>query len=89
VFDSGAPSAKAERVVFRCLRRAGPAGAQTIVIAGHHDQPTRPEGWGVLAELVHVHAVGRPRRADAGGRTSVLIVSRRELYRTHLILKRA
>lgn len=67
VFDSGAPSAEAERVVFRFLRRVGQAGAHTIVIAGNHDQPARLEAWGVLAELVHVHAVGRPRRADAGG----------------------
>jgi len=67
VFDNGAPSAEAERVVFRFLKRVGRAGAHTVVIAGNHDQPARLEAWGVLAELVNVHAVGRPRRAEAGG----------------------
>jgi exonuclease SbcD len=67
VFDSGAPSAEAERLVFGFLKRVGRTGAHTVVIAGNHDQPARLEAWGLLAELVNVHAVGRPRRADAGG----------------------
>jgi exonuclease SbcD len=38
-----------------------------VVIAGNHDQPARLEAWGLLAELVNVHSVGRPRRAEQGG----------------------
>jgi len=67
VFDSGVPSAEAERLVFGFLKRIGGAGAHTIVIAGNHDYPARLDAWGILAELVNVHVIGRPRRAEAGG----------------------
>ena len=67
VFDTGAPAAEAERLVFRFLKRVGNAGTQTVVIAGNHDSPARLDAWGTLAELVQVHVVGRPRPADKGG----------------------
>jgi DNA repair protein SbcD/Mre11 len=67
VFDTGAPAAEAERLVFRFLKRVGGAGTQSIVIAGNHDNPARVDAWGTLAELVQVHVVGRPRPADQGG----------------------
>ena len=67
LFDTGAPSAKAERVVFRFFKRIGAAGAQTVVIAGNHDSAARLEAWGELAQLVGVHALGRPAPADRGG----------------------
>jgi exonuclease SbcD len=67
VFDSGAPAAEAERLVFRFLRRVARAGVRTVVVAGNHDHPARLDAWGTLAELAGVHVVGVPRRADAGG----------------------
>ncbi len=67
VFDNGAPAARAERVVFRFLKRIGDAGVKSVVIAGNHDNARRLEAWGILAELVGVHVVGRPRNADEGG----------------------
>jgi exonuclease SbcD len=67
LFDTGAPSAKAERVVFRFFKRLGAAGAQSVVIAGNHDSAARLEAWGELAQLVGVHVVGRPASADNGG----------------------
>lgn len=67
VFDSGAPVAEAERLVFRFFKRVGGAGVPTVVIAGNHDSPARVEAWGALAELVGVHAVPRPKRAQQGG----------------------
>lgn len=67
VFDSGAPSAEAERAVFRFFKRVGAAGAQTVVIAGNHDSGARLEAWSLLAELVGVRALGRPRKAADGG----------------------
>ncbi len=67
VFDSGAPPAKAEAVVYRFFRRIGRAGAQSVVIAGNHDSGARLDAWGQLAELVGVHAVGRPRHPSDGG----------------------
>jgi exonuclease SbcD len=67
VFDGGAPPAKAEAVVYRFFKRVGRSGAQSIVLAGNHDSGTRLEAWGELAELVGVHAIGRPRHPASGG----------------------
>jgi DNA repair protein SbcD/Mre11 len=67
VFDSRGPSAAAEGAVFRFFRRVGLTGAKTAVIAGNHDDPLRLEAWGMLAELVDVTTVARPRSADRGG----------------------
>ena len=74
IFDVGAPTAEAERVVFRFFRRVGRAGTKTVAIAGNHDSAVRMEAWGTLAELVDVHAVGHPRAADRGG---VITISNR------------
>jgi DNA repair protein SbcD/Mre11 len=67
VFDSGAPVAHAEKIVFGFFKRVGRAGTKSIVIAGNHDSPHRIEAWGMLAELVDVHAVGLPRPISRGG----------------------
>jgi exonuclease SbcD len=67
VFDSPAPSAEAERVVFEFFKRVGCAGIKTVVIAGNHDSPSRVHAWGTLLELVNVWAVPRPLRAEEGG----------------------
>ncbi len=67
VFDSGAPSAKAERSVFSFFKRVGESGAHIVVIAGNHDSGARLEAWSLLAELINVHAVGRPLGPDDGG----------------------
>ncbi len=67
VFDSGAPVAQAEKLVFGFFKRVGQAGTKSIVIAGNHDSPARIEAWGTLAELVDVHAVGVPRPIARGG----------------------
>ncbi len=75
VFDTGTPSPKAERVVFEFLKRVGMAGTHSVVIAGNHDSPTRIEAWGLLAELVSVHAVGHPKPARDGGIIDVTVRS--------------
>lgn len=67
VFDNGAPAAKAEKLVFGFFKRVGMAGTRSVVIAGNHDSPARIEAWGLLAELVNVHALGFPRKAEHGG----------------------
>src|SRR5262249_7600904 len=67
VFDTGAPSAEAERMVFGFFKRVGRAGTHSVVVAGNHDHPARLEAWGMLAELVNVPALGRPGRAGEGG----------------------
>lgn len=67
VFDSGVPSAEAEKCVFRFFKRVGRAGTKTVVIAGNHDSPGRLDAWGALAELVEVRTVSRPCPPDRGG----------------------
>ena len=67
VFDSGAPAARAERTVFRFLKRIGASGAHTVVIAGNHDSSDRFEAWGALTDLVNVRALGRPSRPQREG----------------------
>ncbi|MBM3463499.1 MAG: exonuclease SbcCD subunit D [Armatimonadetes bacterium] len=67
LFDNGSPSAEAERVVFSFFKRVGKSGAQTVVIAGNHDNPHRLNAWGTLAELVDVHVVELPCARDKGG----------------------
>lgn len=67
VFDTGAPNPEAEKLVFSFFKRTGQAGIPSVVIAGNHDSPTRLQAWGTLAELVDVHTVGVPRRAEQGG----------------------
>lgn len=67
VFDTGAPIAEAEHLVFRFLRRVGAAKIRTIIIAGNHDSPERLQAWGGLAELAGVRVVARPCGANDGG----------------------
>lgn len=67
VFDSGAPTADAERVVFSFLKRVGRSGVRTVVIAGNHDSADRLAAWGGLAELVDVTVVSKPAPVDRGG----------------------
>ena len=67
VFDTPAPPARAEKVVFGFLKRLGAAGVPSVVIAGNHDSAQRIEAWGSLAELAGVRAVGTPKPASKGG----------------------
>lgn len=67
VFDSGAPSAEAERAVFRFFKELGKIGTESIVIAGNHDSPARLDAWGILTELVGCRTVSRPLPPRQGG----------------------
>lgn len=75
VFDSGAPSPDAERMVFSFLKRVGRSGIRTVVIAGNHDSPDRLAAWGGLAELVDVTVVPKPAPVDRGGVVRVVTAS--------------
>lgn len=67
LFENGAPTADAERLVFDFFRRVGASQTQTMVIAGNHDSAERLDAWGRITELVRVHTLGKPRRAAEGG----------------------
>jgi exonuclease SbcD len=66
-FDTAAPSAEAEQIVYRALLDLAATGAQVILVAGNHDNPRR---WGAIAPLLarsDVHAAATVRRPDDGG----------------------
>lgn len=66
-FDTAAPSAEAEQIVYRALLDLAATGAQVVLVAGNHDNPRR---WGAIAPLLQrsdVHAAATVRRPDDGG----------------------
>jgi exonuclease SbcD len=66
-FDTAAPSAEAEQIVYTALLDLARTGAQVVVVAGNHDNPRR---WGAITPLLarsDVHAAAAVRRPDAGG----------------------
>ncbi|MEM7581896.1 MAG: exonuclease SbcCD subunit D [Acidobacteriota bacterium] len=75
VFDTGAPSAEAEQVVFRFFKRLGGIGVPSVVIAGNHDSPRRFDAWGILTELVDCHVVSTPQPAGQGGTLDLKLAS--------------
>ncbi len=67
LFDSAAPSAEAERIVYRALLDLADTGAQVAVIAGNHDNPRRLRAVAPLLRLGQIHVVAEPARPDDGG----------------------
>lgn len=66
-FDTAAPSAEAEQIVYRALLDLARTGAQVVVVAGNHDNARR---WGAITPLLarsDVHAAATVRRPEAGG----------------------
>ena len=68
LFETAAPTAKAQGLVVRTLLALREDGRQVVAIAGNHDNPSlldavyRP----LLGEL-GVHVLGTPKRPDSGG----------------------
>ncbi len=67
LFDSAAPSAEAESIVYRALLELADTGADVAVIAGNHDNPRRLRAVAPLLRLGQVHVVAEPTRPDDGG----------------------
>jgi len=66
-FDTAAPPAEAEQIVYRALLDLAATGAQVVLIAGNHDNPRR---WGAIAPLLErseIHAAATVRRPEDGG----------------------
>ncbi len=66
-FDTGAPSAESERIVYRALLDLADTGAHVVVLAGNHDNPRRWAAVRPLLELGNVHLADQVARADRGG----------------------
>jgi exonuclease SbcD len=67
LFDSAAPTAEAERVVYRTLLELGRGGRPVVVVSGNHDNPRRLAAVAPVfdAARVHVHTAVVP--PDRGG----------------------
>jgi DNA repair protein SbcD/Mre11 len=66
-FDTGAPSAESERIVYRALLDLADTGAHVVVLAGNHDNPRRWAAVRPLLELGNVHLAEAVARPDRGG----------------------
>lgn len=67
VFEHYAPSAEAERVVYRTLLALRAAGAEVVVVPGNHDNAKRFGAVEELFQAAGVRVVPEVRRPDAGG----------------------
>ncbi len=68
VFETSAPSAEAERIVYRALLDLAGTGAQVAVIAGNHDSGRKLAAVAPVFEAAgRVHVVAEPSRPGDGG----------------------
>lgn len=68
LFDSAAPSAEAERIVYHALLALAGTGAELAIISGNHDNARRLEALTPVFEAAgDIHLVTRPVAADRGG----------------------
>jgi exonuclease SbcD len=67
VYDTSAPSAKAQEVVIKTLLRMRRAGAEVIVIAGNHDHGPTFEAYRPLMGEVGITMAGTARTPGKGG----------------------
>ena len=68
LFETAAPSAEAEGIVYRALLEMAGTGADVAVIAGNHDNSRKLSAVAPVFEAAgRVHVVSRPLRPDDGG----------------------
>lgn len=73
VFEHYAPSAEAERIVYKTLLDLRATGAEVIVVPGNHDNPKRFGAVESLLGAAGVRVVPEVRRPDEGGVVEVTI----------------
>jgi len=66
-FDTAAPGADAERIVYRALLDLTRTGAEVVVVAGNHDNPHRLEAVAPLLATSGVRTAARLARPAEGG----------------------
>jgi DNA repair protein SbcD/Mre11 len=67
IFDQFAPSAEAERIVYKALVELRSTGSAVLVIPGNHDNARRFAAIERLSEAAGIQFVPSVRRPDAGG----------------------
>lgn len=66
-FETFAPSAEAERIVYEALLALSSAEVPVVLVAGNHDYARRLLAVEALLAAVNVHVVAEVRRPTAGG----------------------
>jgi exonuclease SbcD len=72
IFDQFAPSAEAERIVYRTLVELRGTGSAVLVIPGNHDNAKRFAAIEQLSDAAGIQVVPEVRRPDAGGLVEVV-----------------
>lgn len=67
LFETAAPSAEAEEVVYRALLHLAGHGRRVAVVSGNHDNARRLRAVAPLLQLGSVHVVTQPTPPDLGG----------------------
>lgn len=68
LFETAAPSAEAEAIVYRALLELTDTGAEVAVVAGNHDNGRKLEAVApVFSAAGGVHVLAQPARPDEGG----------------------
>jgi exonuclease SbcD len=67
LFETAAPAAESEEIVYRALLDLAGTGAAVVVVAGNHDNPRRLDAVAPLLDLGRVHVLATPSRPDDGG----------------------
>lgn len=75
VFDTAAPTAEAEGIVYRALLDLAADGANVVVVAGNHDHPQRLAAVAPLFNVSRVHVAGALQRPGDGGVIDVTVRS--------------
>jgi exonuclease SbcD len=70
LYDSSAPTAKAQQLVVRALLALRDTGAKVIAIAGNHDNAATFDAYEPLMDAVDITLAGRVRPAEEGGMVS-------------------
>lgn len=74
-FDSGAPSAESEQIVYTALLDLVATGAHVVLLAGNHDNPRRWKAVKPLLDLTQVHLADKLMKPDEGGVIDVTVGS--------------
>ena len=67
LFDSAAPTAETEQIVYHALLALARTGAHVVVVSGNHDNDRRLQAVAPLLELGQVTVAASFRRPDDGG----------------------
>jgi exonuclease SbcD len=79
LFDTAAPSAESERIVYRALLDLAASGATVVVISGNHDNERRLQAIEPLLDLGRVVVCPMIARPDSGGVITVHSRDRNEV----------